>query len=251
MERLAPVAIEPDFVLDLGSGLGETSLALAKRWRPARVVAVDLSRQMLKAARKRRSRFARIRELQADPARLPFASGSIDAAVANLSLPWVADAPGCLAEIARTLRPEGLLAFATLGPDTLSAVRDAWREVDDLPHVLAFADMHDIGDTLIRTGFSDPVLDVERLTVTYTEPAALYRDLSAAGARNVLAGRQRGLTGRGRFAAFEGALGRRFRAGRLAIDVELVFGHAFRSAAVDSDGTVRIEPTAIGRRRRR
>jgi len=50
--------------------------------------------------------------------------------------------------------------FSSFGLDTLKELRDSWRQVDDEVHVNAFADMHDIGDSLIRNGLAAPVLSV-------------------------------------------------------------------------------------------
>jgi hypothetical protein len=70
------------------------------------------------------------------------------------------------------------------GPDTLKELRWSWAEIDDDPHVHAFVDMHDLGDGLIRAGFSSPVLDVERFVLTYQDLYALMRDLKALGVAN-------------------------------------------------------------------
>jgi len=86
--------------------------------------------------------------------------------------------------------------------------------------------MHDLGDLAMRAGLAEPVLDVDRLSVTYAEPAALWRDLKAVAAANVAGGRRRELTGRGRWSRVEAALAR--EAGeRFSITVELIFGQAF------------------------
>ena len=140
----------------------------------------------------------------------------------------LADPDGLLREARRVLRPRGHLTFSTFGPDTLQELRTAWAAVDDAPHVHAFPDMHDVGDALVRAGFTGPVVDVDRLTVTYTDLAALYRDLRGAGGGNRLAGRRRTLTGRGRLAAVAARYeATRTADGRLPATCELVYGHAW------------------------
>ena len=67
--------------------------------------------------------------------------------------------------------------------------------------------MHDLGDGLVNAGLRDPVLDVDRLEISYRDTNRLFADLTAAGARNSLTARPPGLTGRGRFAAMSKALG--------------------------------------------
>ena len=68
--------------------------------------------------------------------------------------------------------------------------------------------MHDIGDALVRAGLTEPVLDVERLTLTYKDVLALMRDLKIIGAHNMTEGRPRGLTGRGALRRVEAAYDR-------------------------------------------
>jgi malonyl-CoA O-methyltransferase len=126
-------------------------------------------------------------------------------------------------------------------------LRRAWAAVDRAAHVAQFNDMHDIGDLLVRAGLRDPVLDVDRLTISYRYADALFADLTATGARNSLAGRAKGLMGRRRWAAFTANL---FRDGKpLELDLELVYGHAFGGAPMQARGPVAIDPAAIGRRR--
>lgn len=252
-ERLAPMVLTVERVLDVGSATGSASRALAKTWRKSRVISLDRSLSMLEAARRRRSRFARISELQADVQQLPLADGCIDLVFANMFLPWSIDAAGFLGEVRRVLREDGVFAFSTFGPDSLREVREAWAEVDRDEHVNAFPDMHDIGDLAVRAGLRDPVLDVDYLTVAYRSSDVLFRDLTAAGARNCLQRRRRTLTGKQRFARMREALERKFTGGTLPLRLELVFGHAFGSGPVHTVAQgheYRLDVADIGRRRR-
>ena len=93
--------------------------------------------------------------------------------------------------------------------------------------MMAFHDLHDIGDLLAAAGFAEPVMDSERLTLTWAGPQALLGDLRALGG-NALRGRFRGLLGRGHLAGWLHALeALRGPDGRLQATVELVFGHAW------------------------
>ena len=69
----------------------------------------------------------------------------------------------------------GLLSFATLGPDTLKELRAAAAGVSAGDMVRRFLDMHDLGDMLVAAGFADPVMDQERLTLTWASAEALLR----------------------------------------------------------------------------
>lgn len=251
IERIEPMALDPGQILEIGSGSGTLSRALARRWRRSRIVAMDLSSRMLAASRRSRSRFARIREVQGSAMRLPFAAGSFDLVVSNLGLTSPEAMPAAFPEVARVLRREGLFLFASLGPDSLREIRGAWQAVDDDLHVQAFADMHDVGDALVKSGLRDPVLDVEQLGVTYAAPADLYRDLSASAARNAVTGRRPTLTGRRRYRRFEAALEKNATDGRFTVTLELVFAHAWGSGPRRPPGEFGIDPGSIGRRMRR
>jgi len=245
--RIRPMAVTAATVLDLGSATGAALRPLRQRFRGARIVAVDLSARMLERLRGRGTVFTRPAAVQADACALPFADASVDVVFSNLLLPWIDTPSRLFAEIARVLRQDGLFAFATLGPDSLLALRQAWQCVDDAAHVNAFTDMHDVGDALVRAGLRDPVLDVDRLALQYAGRDALFRDLTAAGARNCLALRGRGLTGRRRFAAMCDAL---FTAGTLTTELELVYGHCWGGAPRAPGTEVAVDARRIPLRRR-
>src|SRR5262249_43691960 len=123
---------------------------------------------------------------------LPFAAGTFDLAPSNLVLQWGDDLPRAFEGLRRVLRVGGLVSFTTFGPDTLKELRAAFADVDRHTHVSRFVDMHDIGDLLVHAGFADPVMDMEYMTLTYSDPVALMRDLHAIGATNATLGRPRG-----------------------------------------------------------
>jgi len=169
LERLEPLTVEAKRVVDLGAATGSLSLELARRFRGSRVLAVDQSLPMLGRARRRHTRFSRVREINAEAEALPLPAGSVDVVVANMLLPFIAEPGAVLGEVARVLRRDGVFAFASLGPDSLGELREAFAG-DGLAHVMPFADMHDVGDALVRAGLRDPVLDVDRLTVSFADP---------------------------------------------------------------------------------
>src|ERR1700742_36079 len=226
LARLALTTLRPRIVLDAGAGTGHGSRALKRRYPQSLVVAMDFSSQMLDASAKQRSWLRPFERLQADAGLLPFKDGSIDLIVSNLMLQWC-DPDAVFTEFRRALAPEGLLTFSTFGPDTLRELRSAWAEADPHTHVHQFIDMHDLGDALVRAGFSAPVLDVERFTLRYLDVRKVAADLKATGAHNATAGRMRGLTGRRRFAAMQAAYERAREDGRLPATYEVVFAHAW------------------------
>lgn len=248
LERIT--GIEPRVVLDAGAGTGVATRALQRRFSGATVVALDFAERMLHVARRQQGWFRRFARVCADLEQLPLASGAVNLAFCNLTLQWLTEPDRALAEFARVLGPGGWLYFTSFGPGTLAELRNAWAKVDGYTHVNRFIDVHDLGEAVGRNGFDDPVLDVERFTLTYRDLRALMRDLKAIGAHNVNAGRPRGLMGRQSLwqlaAAYES-----FRvAGRLPATYEVIFGRA-RAGAREPRATpaeVRIPISQIARR---
>lgn len=252
LERLELVRLEPAVVVDIGCGTGHASRALKRRYPRARVIALDLSAAMLHAAQRQQGLFRRFQRVCADAARLPLTDASVDLLYCNLVLQWCSDPDTVFGEFRRVLKPHGLLTFSSFGPDTLMELRNAWGAVDEHTHVNQFLDMHDVGDALVRAGLAEPVLDVERFTLTYDDTLALMRDLKAIGAHNVTAGRPMGLTGRGSLARMSAAYEAFRRGGKLPATYEVVFGQAWGSATGrrrETDGREAHVPiSAIGRR---
>lgn len=253
ISRLDLLRIAPEAILDAGAATGVLAQRLARRYPGTRVTAVELNETLaaqmsdVGALKRLLGRARPVQRLAAPLDELPLADDSVDLVASNLALPRFAEPDAVLAEVARVLKPGGAFSFVTLGPDTLRELRDAWGDVDDGIHVATFTDMHDIGDALGRAGFAEPVLDVDTLALTYDDVGALWRDLSALGARNCLPGRQRGLTGRRRFRAM---CSRLMRGGTLRLSVELVYAQCWGTAGRRASDEVAIAPDAIGVRRR-
>ena len=135
--------------------------------------------------------------VRADEEALPFADGSLDLVVSALSLQWVNDLPGTLAQIRRALKPDGLFMAALLGGDTLTELRQSFASAEAeieggaSPHVSPFADVRELGALLQRAGLALPVADVDKLTVRYATPFDLMADLRGMGATNALIERRR------------------------------------------------------------
>jgi malonyl-CoA O-methyltransferase len=241
-ERLEPLRISPAWILDLGAATGAGSRALGKRYRKARIVSGDLSMEMLRRARNARGFLSKAREVRMDARQLPLQDGSIDLVVANMLLPWIDDLPGCLREVGRVLCKGGVFTFATLGSGSFEPLRQV---EDGETRLNRFADMHDVGDALVQAGLADPVLDVDRLTITWPDIAAIRRDHVASGAGNTRRDRAATLTGRSRL---KDALDTLRRDGGFAAEIELVYGHAWGTGPRPDAGEFRVDANAIGRR---
>lgn len=231
LSRLALMTIQPEQILDIGCGTGHGSIALQQYYPKAQVFSLDIAMRMLKETHKnqpfKQKLFKKKRLICADAEMLPSQSDAIDFVWSNLAIQWCNDLDQVFAEIKRVMRPNGLLMFSTFGPDTLKELRVA--SGSDHTHVSRFIDMHDIGDALTRAGFSAPVLDVVRYTLTYDDVIAVMKDLKTIGAANATAGRAKGLMGQG-FIKHMTAAYEQFRQqdGKLPATFEVVYGHAWQ-----------------------
>lgn len=247
LSRLDLIKMAPEAILDAGCGTGHASIGLQKRFKKASVYSLDIAFSMLQKAelekQKAQASFipillktfafkkSKAQLICGDIENLPIADASFGMVWSSLALQWCNDLDKAFTEVARVLQPESLFFFSTFGPDTLKELRAASRPLNEKhrhTHVSRFIDMHDIGDALIRAGFSTPVLDVERYTLTYDDVKGVMRDLKSIGAHNATEGRARGLQGRG-FLQHLTQQYEQFRAnGKLPATFEVVYGHAWK-----------------------
>jgi malonyl-CoA O-methyltransferase len=232
IERLLLVRLSVKRILDAGCGTGGAGLSLQQKFAGAMIVELDFSRNMLARhpARPIRrwlgiGRRPTRHRVCADFQNLPVAAASIDLVWSNLALHWAQDLPKALAEAYRSLRPGGLLMFSVFGPDTLMELRAASSGGEF--RVNQHFDMHDIGDMLVHCGYADPVMDMEKLTLTYNDLGGLLRDLRAQG--STAAAAAPGLRSRSGYVRVE-ANYEQFRGadGRLPATFEVIYGHAWK-----------------------
>jgi malonyl-CoA O-methyltransferase len=151
---------------------------------------------------------------------------------ANMALHTSADPQALLASWHRALAVDGFLMFSCFGPDTLRELRAVYQAMGWPVPAHEFTDMHDWGDMLLHAGFAEPVMDMERIELTFETPQRLLQELRELG-RNLHPGRFAGLRGRGWHARLLAALGRLARPendGRLSLSFEIIYGHAFKPA---------------------
>jgi malonyl-CoA O-methyltransferase len=226
--RLDELKIEPRSILDLGAGTGHGARALKRRHPGATVVATDIAPGMLRQAKQQSRWLRRFERVRADAYALPFADGAFDLVFSSLMLQWCDDLDAVFGEIARVLRPGGLLLFSTFGPGTLAELREAWiSSGDPRNHVNHFFDPHALGSALMQASLAEPVLDVDRIVARYPDVMSLMRELKAIGAHNVTQGRARGLTGPRRLAAMTQAYETQRREGKLPATWEIIHASAW------------------------
>ncbi len=131
--------------------------------------------------------------------------------------------------------------FATLGPDTLIELREAWAEIDSSPHVHPFIDLHHIGDQMLKAGFQKPILDVDWIGVEYQDIDLLLQDLRAEGFHNVLPERRKTLTGKNRVMRLKELFSR--SSGPVQMTYEVIYGYAEAPSA--QKGKIRVNAPTI------
>ena len=183
-ERLDDVKRRFSSALDLGCHSGHVKRALQGHGSIDSLVQCDLSPRMAALAN------AAAPALVADEEALPFGDSSFDLVISSLSLHWVNDLPGALAQIRRALKPDGLFLAALFGGQTLRELRDAFTEAElaeggASARVAPFADIRDAGGLLQRAGFALPVADTETIVATYADAFGLIADLRGMGETNV------------------------------------------------------------------
>ena len=231
LERIEFRRHDPLKIVDLGCGTGSASRTLAGQFPQANVIALDWSPAMLAKTAETGSEShhsaGEIGLVCADMHSLPLAARSADLIFSNLALQWSYDLPAVFSEFRRIMKADAMLVFTCFGPDTLSELKQAWRAVDDRPHVNDHPDMHDVGDVLLAAGFRDPVMDTERLTLEYPDVMSLMRELKGIGAHNVASERKHGLTGKKRLQNMLQAYEPFRRGNRYPASYEIIYGTAF------------------------
>ena len=150
---------------------------------------------------------------------------------ANMALHLSADPQALIAQWQSALAVDGFLMFSCLGPDSLRELRKLYTAMGWPPPAHEFTDMHDWGDMLVAAGFAEPVMDMERITLTWDSPAKLLAELAELG-DNLHPARFAALRGRRWRAELEDALVAQLGGmdGRLALTFEIIYGHALKPA---------------------
>ena len=161
----------------------------------------------------------------------PVPDAQMDMVWANMLLHQAADPRALIGQWQRALAVDGFLMASCLGPDTLRGLRALYAALGWPPPAHEFTDMHDWGDMLVAAGFADPVMDMERLTLTFDSPERLLAELRTLG-RNLHPARFAALRGRRWHARLCAALREHLAVaedqGRLALEFEIVYAHAFK-----------------------
>ncbi|MEX2200595.1 MAG: methyltransferase domain-containing protein [Dongiaceae bacterium] len=200
-DRLDDVRRRFPLALDLGCHDGILRRLIGDRGGIETLIQSDLSERFARA-----SSMPDAPALVADEEALPFAAGTFDLVLSNLSLHWVNDLPGALLQIRHALKPDGLFLATLFGSETLGELRWSLLAAESAlsggahQRVAPFADLRDAAGLLQRAGFALPVADSDTITVTYENAFRLMADLRGMGEQSPLLDAPRGLASRRLFA---------------------------------------------------
>ena len=231
LERLQMLKLQPQTILDIGSGTGKSVRGLQTHFPESQVIASDIALPMLVRA----NQMQLAQTVCCDAEQLSIADKSVDLIFSTSTFQWCENLNQVFIECSRILKDDGVLVFTTFGPDTLRELRQSWAQVDDCTHVHEFMDMHHIGDLLLANHYADPVVDMELITLQYSNVRQLLRDLKETGSRGKFVAKHgdgggnvsAGLMGKGKFQQFESVYEEyRKDDGLLPASYEVIYGYA-------------------------
>jgi len=232
VERLAVIKVQPARVLQWPAFLGASDELLRLTYPRAEQVCIETLPELAARSRRQHERgwLGRLTGRPEVTVLCPeqVAPGSAQLLWSHLDLHAHAELPTLISRWHAALAVEGFVMFSCFGPDSFAELRALHAREGFGPAGPEWWDMHDVGDLLVQAGFADPVMDQERITLTWGRPEDLLRDLRAIGG-NLAPARYKGLrTPAWRRRYLELLEGLRNAEGRIALTLELVQGHAFK-----------------------
>ena len=224
LERLNYIKHQPTKILDVSLHPLQSEQRLRQHFPKAHYVAATPC--LVELQQRKRSFFKKPFSVAMPIGQLPFTESCVDFIFMSLTLLWTNDWPQLLRDCYRVLKPQGMLLFTTLGPDTLQELRQAFVVIDQAEHVHRCVDMHDIGDVLLKVGFENPVMDVEHVQFRYKKFSQLVADIKLSGSNNLSLTRQRGLLTPRQWTKITDQYSK-LADGQLNATFEFVYGHAW------------------------
>ena len=234
VQRLSVVRLQPQCVIDWWSGTGASTALLNQAYPQALQVAVEPSLAWRdRVLQHRKQPWWLLKRWTTAPHPVLLQNETLPAAQlvwSNMMLHAAIDPVAVIERWHAALQADGFLMFSCLGPGSLLGLRQLYQAQGWPDPAVDFVDMHDLGDMLVRAGFADPVMDQETLTLTWATPQALLQELRALGG-NAHPHRFAGLrTPRWLQQLMHALEAWRGPDGRLSLQFEISYGHAFKAA---------------------
>ena len=225
IERLKLMKFKPKTILDLGSGTGYLSNILKQIFPASKITCLDISLDMLLECRKKNTKFNLV---VADAENMPFDNEVFDLVISSFTLHWCEEIEKIFSDIHRYLKNKGVFMFTTVGPNTLIELNKAYAKIDGEQHVNSFTDMHIYGDSLLKCGFHDPVMDVENLIIEYSSFANILKSLRKTGANTVI-GRKASYMPKESYRKLTNSYEKNEDNGRYPVTYEMIYGVSWKN----------------------
>ncbi len=209
-----------DALVDLGCGTGHFAHYLQSLYPQAAYVGTDIAKGMLDYAN---DHYSSLYWLCADAEQLPFGNDTIDCLFSNLTLQWCSNLAALFDELMRILKPGGQICFSTLGPATLSELREAWRQVDHLVHVNDFYSNSYWITAIEDAGLKVHTHSTELKVLRYDTVSQLMHELKTLGAHNMNTSQRQALGGRRQIQLFSQAYESFRTQGKLPVTYEVYY----------------------------
>lgn len=226
-DRLSVMNVAVDRFIDVGCSQGRDLVWLRKQFPQSVAVGVDGAFSPVKQASRENQDPATV-FLCGNAETMMFLPETFNLVWSNMMLHWAEDIGAVLSCWHQMLRQNGLLLFSCLGYGSLHNLYHAFDGLDGYGHIMTFPDCQQLGEAMVQSGFSSPVLEREWIDLTYQETDTLLHDIRALGG-NPLANRRQGLMGKETFAQLiQNLEALRDEAGQITLRFEIIFGHAFK-----------------------
>ncbi len=226
LHKLDYIKLIPKTVLDLGNGTAISPDLLKSRYPKASLYQLSFALGILKTHFPEQNLLQKFLSSKpyipvcTDIAYLPLANQSIDMLWSNLILPYIDDFEQYFKEIRRVLTLGGFFLVSGFGVDSLHQLRDIGLRTYNFP------DMHVIGDILVRLGFTNPVTDVEYITIEYDDFKQLLQDIRIIGCGSGINNKSN--LRRSDYCALESKFNKLTKNGKIPLTLEVFYAHAWK-----------------------
>ena len=179
-QKLKYLKFNTDVLLELGSGTNTDSKIIAKFYDKSLILKVDFAINVIKLYTQKENFYNKLfnkkkYDICANINNLPVKNKSVDLVWSNMCLPFISNIQDVFNQVNYCLKDNGLFVASSLGPQT-------FIQLDALGlSRFNFIDMHDLGDALAKTGFSDIVVSSEIFNLEYSDIDTFFNDIKMSG----------------------------------------------------------------------